>query len=85
MITTHTTPWNDIKIQECGYITKPTVESIIGALKSVSELSLDKYIDMQKKAFQLGKKYDIDSVGEQYLMMYRYLSGSSNIPDFIDI
>jgi len=84
VITTNKTPWSEVETQMCGYITTPAALSIITALKSVSELSSDEYADMQKNAFNLGKKYDIDAVGKKYINVYQYLHGLADIPDFID-
>ena len=85
VLTTNKTPWSEIESQMCGYITTPSAISIIIALKSISELSIDEYEDMQENAFNLGKKYDIDVVGKKYLNVYKYLHGLADMPDFIDI
>lgn len=84
VITTTATPFKDILKLNCGWYIKPNTEDIYNALSSATSLSKEELI----KKGEIGNiwirnNYSIDEIIEKYEKMYSWLSGKSNMPNFI--
>jgi glycosyltransferase involved in cell wall biosynthesis len=85
VITTEGTPWEDLHTYNCGWWIKIGVEP----LKLALEDAIDKNdIELNRMGLNgeslIEKKYSMDQVGRQMLVLYKWILNNTEKPDFID-
>lgn len=84
VITTTATPFSDIKKLNCGWYINPNTQEILTALKEATSLSKSDLLKKGKIGNEwIEKNYSIDKTMEKYEIMYRWLLGESDTPEFI--
>lgn len=73
IITTTSTPWQELNNNNAGWCVEPTLEGLVQALKSAINLSPKQKEEMSIKAKNLSEKYLWENVSKIYLETYKSL------------
>ncbi len=86
VITTHGTPWNEIRERNCGWWIPIGVDPLVEALRRAISASDAERRAMGKRGRQLvEEKYNWDSAAKKMLILYEWILGGGQTPPFVRV
>jgi glycosyltransferase involved in cell wall biosynthesis len=83
-VTTNTTPWADLVVENCGWCVAPTVEALASALDQAFRMPRPVLLGMGERArAYAARKLDWDSVCRDMVAVYQWLLGKGGRPSCV--
>ncbi|GIT99334.1 glycosyltransferase [Sulfurovum sp. TSL1] len=84
VITTNTTPFDQVEKLGCGWYISPNVSALEEALEQSAEMSKEKLEVMGEKGHEWSKSnFSMEVVNKKYELLYHWLIGNPDKPNFI--
>ena len=83
VITTTGTPWEDLRIYDCGWWVEPTEAGLCDALMEAFALPAGSLAEMGERGREYVQRYDWSIIAGQMLDAYRWVLGQGVLPDCI--
>jgi len=84
VITTHGTPWTELRDLDCGWYIGTDKQSLYNAVQQALNMDITSLREMGRRGRELVKeKYQWSSVAHDMGHLYQWLSGAANIPQFV--
>lgn len=86
VITTKATSWNDLTHHNCGWWIDINAQAVANSLQEAVRMSSDELSAMGVNAKNLiAMKYSWSKLGQKMILLYNWLLGGGNKPDFVQI